>query len=206
MADVVTTGRGEHEQLADRAELSVSFQGQAAERAAAVAALTERLRPAEPLFAADGVEVRSRRLSVHPMWKGKRRAGYQSSVRLTLRLDDLDALEPLLEGLIGLEPETLEGPRWALQDPSAAANAAQQAAVSDARRRAEGYADALGARLGPLLRLADGVGDPQPYATAEFAAQASLRMAGAPEVRELGLEPAPVTVRAICTTTWTLLD
>jgi uncharacterized protein len=90
-----------------------------------------------------------------------------------------------------------------LKDPDAARRTAQARAVADARDRAEGYAAALGGRLGALLRLSEaGDGGVEPRA---FRMAAMARAEAAPDVRELGLEPEPVRVTVRCTTNWELL-
>ncbi len=47
------------------------------------------------------------------------------------------------------------GPRWSLVPDNPAHEAARRAAASDARRRAEAYADALGLTLGPVAWVAE---------------------------------------------------
>ncbi|MGI9063166.1 MAG: SIMPL domain-containing protein [Pseudonocardiaceae bacterium] len=200
MAEVVTRGTGEHEQLADRAVVRVSFAARGADRAAAVAALGSRVEPVEAVLAGDGVEVRSRRVDVHTAWERTRRVGCTAQLSVVLRLTRVDVVEGLLQSLVTAEPESLSGPHWELTDDSGAVAVAQQRAVADARRRAEGYAAALGARLGPLQRLSE---PEQPHYGGVALAARSAEPGG---VVELGLEPTPVTVTVTCTTVWTLLD
>lgn len=202
MADVVTSGTGEHEQLADRAELRVSYAGGGGTRTAAVEHLGTRMRVVEPLLDLDGVQVRSRQLTVHAAWEGAHRSGHRAELRLDLRVDRLDLLDDLLSGLVAGEPDSLSGPHWRLADESAAMAAAQRRAVLEARRRAEAYAVALGARLGPLERVSDGGAE----RAGSVEAATMLAAPGGAAVAELGLEPLPVTVTATCTTTWTLLE
>jgi uncharacterized protein YggE len=199
MAEVVTRGSGEHEQIADRAELRVTFAAGGADRSSAVAELGSRVQPAEPALSGDGVEVRSRNMAVRTAWEGKRRAGCRAQLAITIRVHRVDVLEGLLDALLAAEPESLHGPTWQLADDSEATAIAQHRAVGEARRRAEGYAAALGARLGTLQSISDS-GTERPMA------RMAMESTGAPDVAELGLAPAPVTVTAACTTVWTLLE
>jgi uncharacterized protein YggE len=201
--EIVTEGSGWHEQPADRAELQVGYAGTGRDRSAAVAALGKRVAAAEPAFGLRGVTVLHRRLSVHDQWRGNRVVGSRATEDVTLRLDDVGALEQVLATLVASEPATLNGPNWQLTDPAAARRAAQAKAVADARDRAEGYAAALAGRLGALQRLSEAAGggmEPRAFAVAAMA-----REAAAPDVRELGLEPEPVRVTVRCTTSWELL-
>ena len=106
-----------------------------------------------------------RRLAVHDQWRGNRVVGCRATEDVTLRLDDVGALEEVLAAVVASEPATLNGPNWLLKDPDAARRTAQARAVADARDRAEGYAAALGGRLGALLRLSEaGDGGVEPRA------------------------------------------
>ena len=200
--EIVTEGTGWHEQPADRAELQVGYAGTGRDRSTAVAVLGKKVAAAEPAFGLRGVTVLHRRLSVHDQWRGNRVVGSRATEDLTLRLDDVGALEEVLAAVVASEPATMHGPIWQLTEPAAARRTAQGHAVADARDRAEGYAAALGGRLGGLLRLSEGG---HAMDTRAFAVSAMAREAAAPDVRELGLEPEPVRVTVHCNTAWELL-
>jgi uncharacterized protein len=204
-AEVVTSGTGEVERVADRAQLRLGYTATGKDRTAAVSELTRRIGTVEPHLDRAGVEVRDRQLSVHDVWTGRRRSGAQADQHYLLRITDVSVLDDLLATLVTTEPNSLDGPNWELADPSAAFRDAQRAAVADAHSRAEGFADALGARLGGLVRLTDGS---QPHhGQMRFGAQAPMGMASAramPETAELSLQPQVVTVSADCTITWRL--
>lgn len=206
MAEVETSGTGQIERTADRAVLRVFYAEHAKDRASAVSALTKRVTTVESALDRDGVQVRERQLSVQDDWDGKRRSGAQATQSYTLRITDLTILNDLIADLVVLEPANLLGPSWELTDHDDAVREAQHAAVADATRRAENYVDALGRRLGQLLRINDGPGNPQP---ARFAAQAAVRLersAHRPDIAELSLEPQPVVVTATCTMAWTITE
>lgn len=206
VAEVVTKGTGKVERTADRAEVQVNFETSGATRAEAVELLTRRVASVEPLLTRPGVEVRSRQLNVHDNWDGRRRSGSRASQSYTLRVDALDQLDDLLGALVAAEPAWLNGPTWQLASDTEAVREAQREAVVDARRRAEGYAEALGARLGTLLRLADG--DSEMWAAESVRAMAAYGGApGAPpQMDQLNLEAQQITVTVRCTATWSLLD
>ncbi len=199
MSAIVTEGNGWVERTADRAELNVSFAGTGPTRADAVGSLGRQVSAAEPVLTMAGVEVRARRLWVHNEWRKDRVVGCRAAEQITLRVVDVGVIEDVLNRLITTEPESLSGPSWLLDDHEAAIREAQRAAVDDARRRAEGYADALGARLGRLLRLSEaggGYGGPPVPLSAIAASEAAV------DVHSLGLEPEPVRVSSRCMTSW----
>lgn len=205
MAEVVTTGNGEVEQVADEAMLRLRYLSRARDRGGAVNELTRQTRVVEPLLDRPGVTVRSRQLFVGDMWDGRRRTGAQANQNYLVLVTDVTVLNDLLGDLVGTEPADLSGPTWDLSDRSKAFREAQRIAVADARDKAQGYADALGWRLGTLLRLDDSSGGNVRHMS--FAVQASAlgHSRAAPNVADLSLEPQPVTVQAMCTITWELL-
>ncbi|GAA0651975.1 hypothetical protein GCM10010174_89720 [Kutzneria viridogrisea] len=200
----MTTGTGEVEYAADRATLWLTYRAKEKNRARAVSALTAQVAQVEPLLARDGVEVRSRRLSVHANWENKRNTGCIAEQNYSLRVTDTAVLEDLLNALLATEPANLNGPNWELADQTAATREAQHLAVAKARLHAEGYASALGLGLGELVRITDGSQGPGMgggFGRVHYAAAA----ASGPDVRELNLEPELITVSASCTATWTLV-
>ncbi|MGD9985830.1 SIMPL domain-containing protein [Pseudonocardia sp.] len=201
---IVTVGTGWHEQLADRAEIDVSFTATGRDRASAVRDLGRAVAAAEPVFTHAGVEVRSRSLHVGAEWRRGKQSGARATESIQLRVTDLEVLENVLGTVLAAEPASFNGPRWLLDDQAAALVVAQREAVADARRRAEGYADALGGSLGALEKLTeapDHGGGP----ILMRAAAMDVGARGPVDVTELGLEPEPVRVTAQCTTTWALV-
>ncbi|HEX6344586.1 SIMPL domain-containing protein [Umezawaea sp.] len=208
VAEVLTKGTGTVERIADRAQVDVSFEASGELRNDAVEALTSRVAAVEPLLDRQGIEVRSRQLSVHDNWDGTTKAGSRASQRYVLRVTDLDELDGLLAALVLAEPAWLNGPSWDLTDTKDAVFDAQQDAVADARLRAQGYAEALGRRLGPLVRLSDSEGEQWQADT--MAARSFAGYGGSPgvpvQIDQLGLEPQQITITVRCTATWSLLD
>jgi uncharacterized protein len=199
---VVTEGSGWHEQVADRAELVLGYSATARTRADAVRELGRRVAEAEPHLAHPAVRVRHRHVWVRNEWRGRRVSGCRAGQQITLRLEDVAALEEVLSALIGTEPAELHGPTWLLEDRTAAEREAQRRAVADARARAEGYAAALGGELGALLLLTEAAEHAPMMRAMAMAAPAGS--GGGPEVQDLGLEPEPIRVSARCTTRWAL--
>jgi uncharacterized protein YggE len=200
--EIVTEGNAWHEQLGDRAELVATFSAVARTRSEAVRELGRQVAAAAPALELPGLEVRSRRMWVRNEWRGKRIVGCRAGEYFELVVTDVTALEPVLSALVGAEPTDLQGPAWVLTDPAAARREAQGKAVAEARARAEGYAEALGGRLGPLLRLSEAPDHPVPLS---YGMRTAAAESAAPDVRDLGLEPEPVRVTARCTTAWRLL-
>ncbi len=203
VAEVVTKGTGEVERTADRAQVDVTFEAVGAERSEAVSMLNQRISTVEPLL--ESFEVRSRQLSVHDNWDNNHRVGSKATQQYVIWVKDLDRLDGLLAELVQAEPSWVNGPSWTLVDDTEAIREAQKEAVADAFRRAEGYASALGRRLGPLLRIGDT--DNGGGYSPRMRGAASFEMAGpAGMVDQLNLKAQQITVSASCTAAWSLLD
>jgi uncharacterized protein YggE len=212
VTEVVTRGSGEHEVVADRAEIRVTYAANAADRSKAVEALGERAGAVDAVLRGDAmaraVEVRQRSMHVGDRWDRKRRVGATAQLQLVLRVTDLSVLDDLLAALFSAEPEWLDGPQWLLADETTAVREAQRLAVDDARARAVAYAEAIGGRLGTLLKLTD-EGAERPFPVMRSAAMtfaAETAAVSRDSVQQLGLVPQQVTVRAACTVSWSLLD
>jgi len=211
MAEVVTRGIGEHEVIADQAELRVAFAAEAADRSGAVNLLSERTAAVNALLerapVAAAVQVRHRSMSTGDRWDRKRRVGASAHLELVLQTTELGMLADLVAELVSAEPMRLDGPHWSLADHASAMDEALRRAVADARSRAEAYAAAAGLRLGPLLRLGDEGGAERPYPFGgEYRMAAAAGAVSGDAITVLGLNPMPITVRATCTASWSLLD
>ena len=204
MAEVVTTGLGEVERTADEATLHLRYTATARDRINAVNELTRRTAVVEPVLDRAGVTVRSRQLNVHDRWDGRRRAGAQANQDYQVLVTDVAVLDDLMGELVATEPADLTGPQWSLADRAKPFREAQQAAVADARDKAQGYAEALGWRLGTVLRLDDTSGGHVRHMPMSSMAYAPGGVAEV-HVAELALEPQPVLVQASCTISWEVL-
>lgn len=208
MAELETMGLGEVERIADQATLHVRYVSRSKDRNAAVTALTRLVAAAEAKLDRDGVTVRSRQMTSYDTYNGNKRTGTEASQVYRLLVTDVSVLNDLLDDLVATEPAQLNSPQWSLADRSAAYRAAQAKAVEDALAVAQGYAEALGARLGALLRLEDQ--SPRMHSPAEASISHRLSRSAStayqPDMAELSLEPQPVTVAATCRTAWELLS
>lgn len=107
-------------------------------------------------------------LTVHPTYdyrRGARLTGYEASRPMTIRVHDLAALGPLLDGLVDDGATQVHGTTMELAQPDAASREALGAAVAAARGRAEALADAAGLTLGEPLRIEEEAGGyaPMPH-------------------------------------------
>jgi uncharacterized protein YggE len=110
---------------------------------------------------------------------GRRSLGHRAIARVSVRLTDPN----LIGRLIGQATENLaariDGPRWLISPRNPVRLQAARQAAADGQRKAQAYADGVGARLGRLLRL-----------TEPDDGHIGIRTAGG--LRPMAAEPMPV--------------
>jgi uncharacterized protein YggE len=108
-----------------------------------------------------GLTVREEFERVEARWA---RRGYRAANVVAVRMTNPSHVGRLLRDAVGRAGAQVEGPRWRCRPEHPARAEACRQAAADARRKAAAYADALGLRLGPVLRVAepgaDGTGAP----------------------------------------------
>ncbi|MDV7142798.1 SIMPL domain-containing protein [Tropicimonas sp. TH_r6] len=126
-------------------------------------------------------DVQTSGLSLQPRWPDydpKRQeereiVGFSASSEVTARVRDLEGLGELLDGLISGGANEFRGLQFDLQAPEVQLDAARRAAVADALRKAELYAEAAGLTLGPILSITEAGAAQPPMMRAEMAARVS---------------------------------
>lgn len=95
-----------------------------------------------------------------------RLTGYQASNQVTVTVRDLARLGGAVDATVGAGANQINGVSFGLADPTAAENAAREAAVKALAAKADLYARATGYRVGRLVSLSEGGGyapaPPQP--------------------------------------------
>jgi hypothetical protein len=91
--------------------------------------------------------------------------GYRAINQLTVRVDDLNRVGPVLDGVVAAGANQIGGVRFGLKDDSALRAQAIQAAGAGARPEAQAMAGSLGLQLGPVLSVREeGTFSPMPAA------------------------------------------
>ncbi len=129
-------------------------------------------------------DVQTSRLSLQPQYdpnKGgtARLLGFQVTNQLTIRIRDIDSLPSILDRAIAAGANEMSGIEFIVSEQSKLLDQARDDAVSDARRKAELYAKAAGAVLGPVAAITeDGASPPvRPMMQSMQAMRASVPVA-----------------------------
>jgi uncharacterized protein YggE len=162
-ATVTVAGTGRAGRAADIAE--ATFVVEALRPTAAEARVSAAGTAAAVLQALRGAgvsdaDLHTAALDVSPTWEhdGTRmvRTGFTVTNRIAATVRDLDEVGRVLDAGLGAGATGLDGVSFRLADEAGAGEEARRAAVADARRRATTIAEALGARLGRLVAVAEG--------------------------------------------------
>ncbi len=120
-------------------------------------------------------DIQTSGLSLSPLysqgWPGSQESqvpritGYQANNSVTIRIEDLTKVGPVIDAGLGAGANTLDGVDFGLRNDEAARAQALADAAGKARAKAQTLAKALGLTLGNILEVAEGGISitPQPY-------------------------------------------
>jgi len=127
-------------------------------------------------------------LSLQPQYDYRDRrkptiTGYEARNTVTVKSDDIEQVGPMLDALVRAGVNNINQVQFTIKDPKSARDDAREAAIVEAKAKAESMASAAGVKLGTLLSINEGGGArPQPImmqaARAEFESVATPISAG----------------------------
>lgn len=189
---IVVTGEGEVTAKPDQARLSAGVVSQAQTATAALSANTAAMNRVFAALKQAGIadnKIQTSNFSVSPQYPPYRPndpqprtiTGYQVSNQVSVTVDDLAKVGPILDALVKSGANESYGLSFSIADPKPFAKQARAAAVADALDKAKTLADAAGLTLGPVLSIQEGgVVVPGP----RFMALAAREAAPAPPIAE----------------------
>jgi uncharacterized protein len=123
--------------------------------------------------------------------------GYRVRNDLTLRIRDLNRTGILLDQVVELGANSISGPTFTVADPTPLEDQARRAAMRDALRKGDLYAQAASVRLGPVARIDESVGAvPPPVPMGAMAREMAADAAAVP------VEGGELTFVARVTVAW----
>jgi uncharacterized protein len=200
---VEVSGEGSVGAAPDFARVTLGVTSTGKNAGEAMAANANAASAVVSLIKSEGVapaDIQTSELSISPMFSqpsaGQRTeptiTGYSVSNNLTVMLRDIPRLGALLDKAVAAGANSIYGIGFGHNDPSALLDKARPLAVADARRKAEIYASAGGARIGRLMVLTEEAGRQMPVAFS----RAYAAGAPAPTPIEAGENKLTVTVTA----------
>ena len=113
-------------------------------------------------------DIQTSRLSLQPQYDPNksgtpRLASFQATNQVTVRIRDIDSLPTVLDRAIAAGANEMSGIEFVVSEQSKLLDQARDDAIADARRKAELYARAAGAKLGHVVSISEeGPTPPQP--------------------------------------------
>lgn len=142
-------------------------------------------------------DIQTSRLSLQPQYDPNksgtaRLTGFQASNQVTVRIRDIDKLPTVLDRAITAGANEMSGIEFVVSEQSNLLDQARDDAIADARRKAELYAKAAGAKLGRVVSITEEGSAPPPRPIQ------ALRAGAVP------IAPGEQTLRAIVTVSYEL--
>ena len=144
-------------------------------------------------------DLQTSRLSLQPQYDPNRNAparllGFQANNQLTVKIRDIAQLPGILDRAIGAGANEMSGIEFAVSEQSKLLDQARAEAIADAHRKAELYARAAGAKLGPVVAISEeGSAPPRAYPMQAMRAGAAVPVA-----------PGEQTLRVVVTVSYEL--
>jgi hypothetical protein len=142
-------------------------------------------------------DVRTAQLSIQPMYaaqdpgKEQKLVGYSVANHVSAKIRHVEKLGDVLDRLIAAGATDVWNVEFLVSDPAKALDQAREAAIADARRKAEVYAKAAGVTLGKVVSIEEESGVSPPAPMRALTQQA-------PEM-QIPIAPGENTLRAVVT-------
>jgi hypothetical protein len=160
-------GHGEVKGAPDQAQVNAGVSTTAATAAQALAANTTRMTGVFAALKKAGIaekNIQTTNFSVSPQYTNgagnerPRLTGYQVNNDVSVRLDDVGKLGATLDALVTAGANQMNGISFSIRDTAVMLRKAREAAIADAKDRAETYARATGVTLGPIQSIGESGG------------------------------------------------
>jgi uncharacterized protein YggE len=172
--------------------------GEAARRSEQLEAILDELEIPKARRITSGISVQVEREYERERWRHK---GYRASNRVVVRLEEASVLGRLINEATRRADTHLDGPWWRVAVDNPAREEVCRRAAAEARRKAQAYVEALGARLGEIVRVAEPGLDVR--RSGEFAV--AVQAAGAaPQGPEITVEAGELDITAAVDVTFRL--
>lgn len=202
---ITVTATGTATAVPDRARIATGVVSEAATAREALSANNGAMQKLIAGLKDSGIEpqdIQTAGLNLNPRYTNPRDGqppvidGYQASNTVEVHVRDLDKLGDVLDKLVTLGANQMNGITFEVSAAETLRDTARKEAIANARRRAELYATAAGAKVGDVIAIAEGTENaPPPYFKSGRAAAMSAAVP---------IERGSQTLDASVTVTWEL--
>jgi uncharacterized protein len=198
---VTVTGEGTVAAAPDNAMIRLGVSSQAKTARAASDANAKDMTVVLAAIKESGVadrDIQTTSLSLQPQYDpskagAARLIGFQVSNQVTVKIRDIDRLSAVLDRAIAAGANEMSGIEFIVSEQAKLLDQARSAAIADARRKAELYADAAGMKVGRVMAISEEGSAPPPRL------YQPMRAGAAPAIA-----PGEQTLRAVVTVSYEL--
>jgi len=185
-ARVIVTGEGSVSVTPDYAQIRSGVTTRAKTVKEAVDANSKLMAAVTAALRDSGIaekDIQTSRFTIQPVYDRpdpraeQRLTGYSVANQVSVTIRQIGKVADVLDRLVAAGATDAGSIAFLVSDPSKALDQAREAAVADARRKAEVYARAAGVRLGPVQWITEDTGSPGPVPMVRAAAAAAVPIA-----------------------------
>lgn len=164
---ITVIGTGDVNAAPDTAQVQVGVQTQADSAQEALtqnnSQMTALIDQLKQLGIAER-DIQTSNVSIWPRYgmNGTRIEGYEANNTVTVKIRDITQTGELLDNVVEVGANNVSGIGFTIDDPSALETEARNAAIADARARAEAMAQAIGGAVGQVLNITESIGSVPP--------------------------------------------
>jgi len=170
---ITVNGHGEADVAPDTATLSLGVESRGMDAQSALASASSRTNAVVAAVKAQGIPASHIQTSNLSIWYDSQSNAYVATHELTVKITDVNSVGSVLDAAVAAGANNSWGVQFGLSNPSNARSQALQAAVGDARKRAESLAAALGVTISGIGSVSEAsYSNPINYAAPTPAGQA----------------------------------
>jgi len=176
---ITVTGQAEVAAAPDNASIRIGVTSRAKTAREASEANAKQMTAVMGAIKGDGIaerDMQTSRLSLQPQYDtskdgAARLLGFRATNQLTVKMRDIGRLPDILDHAIAAGANEMSGIEFEVSNQSKLLDKARAEAIEDAHRKAELYAQAAGAKLGPVAAITEeGASVPHPVPALRAAA------------------------------------
>lgn len=183
---VTVVGTGEAKATPDRATVQLGVQSEAATAREALTANSTSMAGLVEQLTQLGIaanDIQTSNFNISPTYSddGRTVSGYQVTNMVSVIIRNVQGAGDLLDKVVSAGANTIYGIGFSIDNPQALQAAARDAAIADARARAQAMATAAGGSVGQILTLSETIGAPPPVLMQR--AEAAMAADAAPPIQ-----------------------
>ncbi len=164
---ITVVGKGEAKAAPDTASIQLGVQSEAETARQALSDNNTRMQALIAQLKELGVaekDIQTSNITIYPRYddKGRDVLGYQVSNTVTVTIRNISQTGELLDKVVDAGANNVTGISFAIDQPSTIEQAARDAAIKDARARAEAMAKASNSTIGQVLSITENIGASPP--------------------------------------------